>query len=180
MKKIAIIPLLLLCSTLWAQKVPNFTFSENMANPELRGKKLTIQGKLVAVCEGRGGDDYFFLDKKPNKTLLIHVSNKGDYFDREAPKYVDNVVYYHFTPELLKKIQFESSKYEEGEYNISAIDDSVPYEEISENKIKIKRAGFGERDDEGYLLMGIQMFQIKKFKSKADFEKFKKEFLSNP
>lgn len=178
MKKIAIIPILLLCGTLWAQKVPNFTFSENMANPELRGKKLTIQGKLVAVKEDGETDDYFFLDKKTNKTLLIHVRNTGNFFNRNAPKYVDNVVYYHFTPELLKKIQFE--QVEEGKYNIFALEDSVPYEEISERKVKIKRAGFGETDEEGYMLMGIQQFQIQRFKSKADFEKFKKEFLSNP
>ncbi len=177
MKKLGFFILLFWSSlALVAQQVPKFIYSDNMANESLRKKPLTVKGKLVAVNRGEMSDYYFFVEKRTDKTILACVKNEGDFFNKDAPKFVTNVLYYHFSPSLLKKIKFAPNT--EEEYSISANDNqAIPFEEISENKIKMKRAGFGETDEDGYELMGIQMIYIGKFKTKAEFENFQKEFL---
>jgi hypothetical protein len=182
MQKVLFLFLLLMFSAdLFAQKVPVFTYTDNMANASLRGKKLTIKGKFVAANMGRLSDYYYFIDKDGDKTIFISVQNKGDFMNDKAPKYVTEVNYYHFSKDMLKKVAFEPMDSEEGTYTIFIKDDTgnqaIPFESITEKKIKKIRSGFGEVDEDGYQLMGILMVYVGKFKSNAEFEKFKTEFL---
>lgn len=179
MRKFSFSILMLLCSVFaLAQKASNFTYSSNMANESLRGKPLVVKGELIAVQEG-STDYYYFLEKGKDKNTIISVRNEGDFFKKDAPKYVTDVNYYYFSPQLLKKITFEADTPEEGTYTIMSKDNTnIPFEAIREGKIKKVRHGFGEKDEEGYELMGIQMIYVGKFKSKEDFEKFQKNFLN--
>lgn len=178
MKKILFIisMLVLLNSTaLFAQKAPKLTYSENYANEDLRGKELLIKGKLIATDEE--GGLLFFLEKTADKFILTRVYNSGDFFDKEAPKYVKDVTFYHLSPELLKKLTFKAVENQKGYYLINSQFNDIPYEQNDENKLKTLRWGYGESDDEGYELVGAQMIEIGVFLSDKDFEKFKKELL---
>ncbi len=179
MKKPIILLLILLNSiALFAQKtpkVPTLTYSENYANESLRGKTLTIKGKLVAKDDE--GKLLFFLEKQKDKFILTRVYNTGGLFDKDAPKYVKDVMFYHLSPTLLKKLTFKPVENQKGYYQINSEFNNIPYEQHDENKIKTLRWGFGETDENGYDLAGTSTIQIGIFLSSKDFEKFKKELL---
>jgi hypothetical protein len=169
--------LILLHSTaLFAQKVPTLTYSENYANEDLRGKELVIKGKLIA--KDNEGGLLFFLEKTEDKFILTRVYNNSDsFFDKEAPKYVKDVIFYHLSPDLLKKLTFKAVENQKGYYQIDSQFNNIPYEQNDENKLKTSRHGYGESNDEGYELMGASTIPVGVFKSGNDFEKFKKELL---
>jgi len=175
MQKIFFLLLLLSSTMALAQKAPVFTYSDNMANEALRGQPLHLKGKLVAMQEG-STDYFYFLEKNKDQSILISVRNEGDFFNKDAPKYVTDVNYYYFSAKVLKNVVFEADS-EEGLYRISLKEALIPFEAIKEGKINKVRYGFGESDEEGYELLGIQMIYVGTFKSAQDFEKFKKEFL---
>lgn len=161
---------------IYAQKAPKLTYSSNYANENLRGKELVIKGKLIATDDE--GKLLFFLEKTKDKFILTRVYNTTEsFFDKEAPKYVKDVIFYHLSPELLKKLTFKPVENQEGIYMINSAFNNIPYEHIAENKIKMLRSGYGEKDDEGYELMGASTIEIGKFASPKEFEAFKKELL---
>ncbi len=175
-KNIFLFVLIFSISTMsYAQKVPTLTYSDNFANESLRGKALTIKGKLIAKDDE--GGLLFFLQKEKDKFILTRVYNSGSFFDKEAPKYVKDVIFYHLSPELLKKLTFKPVENQEGIYMINSEFNNIPYEHIAENKIKMLRSGYGEKDDEGSELMGASTIEIGKFASKKEFEAFKKGLL---
>lgn len=159
---------------LFAQKAPKLTYSENYANENLRSKELVIKGKLIATDDE--GKLLFFLEKIKDKFILTRVYNTTDsFFDKEAPKYVKDIIFYHFTPELLKKLTIKPIENQKGYYQIDSQFNNIPYEQNDERKLKTSRHGYGEKDDEGYELMGASTIPVGVFQSEKDFEKFKKE-----
>ncbi len=173
-KKLFLVLMLINSITLFAQKAPKLTFSENYANENLRGKELVIKGKLIAT-DDKGGL-LFFLEKTKDKFILTRVYNNTDsFFDKEAPKFVKDVIYYQLSPELLKKLTIKPMENQKGYYQIDSEWNNIPYMQDAERKIKTQRWGFGEENEEGVILAGEQMIQIGIFKSEKDFEKFKKE-----
>ncbi len=174
MKKILLpFALLLICTIVFAQKKPKLTYSENFANENLRSKELVIKGKLIATDEQ--GGLLFFLEKTKDKFILTRVYNSGSFFDKDAPKYVKDVIYYHLSPELLKKLTIKPIEDQKGYYQIDSQLSNIPYEQDTENKVKRLRWGFGEKDGDGYELVGAQTIQIGIFSSNKIFENFKKE-----
>jgi hypothetical protein len=178
MKNLFVISMLILLhsTALFAQKAPKLTYSENYANEDLRGKELVIKGKLIAKDDE--GKLLFFLEKTADKFILTRVYNNSDsFFDKEAPKYVKDVIFYHLSSELLKKLTFQAIEDKKGYYQIVSQFNNIPYEQHDENKPKTLRWGYGESNDEGYELAGAQNIEIGVFLSDKDFEKFKKELL---
>lgn len=159
---------------IYAQKAPKLTYSPNYANENLRGKELVIKGKLIATDDE--GKLLFFLEKTKDKFILTRVYNTTEsFFDKEAPKYVKDVSFYHLSPELLKKLTIKPIENQKGYYQIDSKFNNIPYEQHDENKIKVQRYGYGESNDEGYELMGASNIPVGVFQSEKDFEKFKKE-----
>lgn len=180
MKKVYILLYLFTVSMVtFAQKVPKLTYSNNFANESLRGKTFTIKGKLIAIQSSSTSDVLFFLNKTEGKTILTRVYQKENekLFGGDGKKYVEDVLHYHFSPELLKKITFQTLENEKGVYEIKSDFNNIPYEQITESKLKTLRWGFGELDKDGYELFGAQNIQIGVFSSNTDFENFKKELL---
>lgn len=161
-------------TALFAQKVPTLTYSPNYVNEDLRGKELVIEGKLIATDEK--GKLLFFLEKTADKFILTRVYNNSDsFFDKEAPRYVKDVIFYHLTPEFLKKLSIKPIENKKGYYQIDSEFNNIPYEQNDEYKSKTLRWGYGETDDEDSELLGAKMIEIGVFQSDTDFEKFKKE-----
>lgn len=161
---------------LFAQKAPKLTYSPNYANENLRGKELVIKGKLIATDDE--GKLLFFLEKTKDKFILTRVYNTTEsFFDKEAPKYIKDVIFYHLSPELLKKLTIKPIENQKGYYQINSQFNNIPYEQNDENKIKTSRHGYGESNDKGYELMGASNIPVGVFQSEKDFEKFKKELL---
>lgn len=160
-----------------AQKGTKFTFSKTETADDfpLRGKSIIVEGKLIATVKGRTIVDYeirFYIQKRVNESVLTIVRLQSPVFEKSKKKTPVNITYLYFTKKLMPYLRFEPDT-KEGFYQIiaSPIDadgndtgKGIPAAILSVGKAK--KEPFNNAS-------GFRQVEIGKFKSKADFEKFK-------
>lgn len=152
-----------------AQKGTKFTFSntETADDFPLRGKSITVEGQLVAVETGNSVVNYeirYYAQKKGNDLIITKVQLQEPMLGKSKTKTPTTVTYFYISPNT----EISTEVAEDGFYNLNSTGQGIPYEQISVSYAAKDRRGFEEGS------YGFRQVRIGKFKSKADFEKFKK------
>jgi hypothetical protein len=171
--------------TIFAQKNNKFTFHKEEAVEDfsMKGKTISVEGKLVAVEKGNMIVDYeiyYYIRQSPKigEVILTKIMLTAPMFKKDGKKlFVTSLNEYYVSKEICKDITITAVDAKNGFYLIEAKNsDGIPFEETIVNEPNKILWGFGE-DSNGLNRSGIGNIQIGKFKSDADFQYFKKVLL---
>jgi hypothetical protein len=167
---------ILMAQSLFAQKGNKFTFpKEEVADDfPMKGKTVTVVGELVALEEGNMIVDYVIYyyaakrEKEGDVVLTKVMLTEPILGNNKKKKNLQSISYFYFSEKTCKEMTISPVADKEGFYQIDAPGNGIPFEEISVDEATKKSYGMDE-DSQGF-----GFIQLGKFKSAADFEKFKK------
>jgi len=171
--------------TVIAQKNNKFTFHKEQAVKDfaMRGKTITVEGKLVAVEKGNmivNYEIYYYIRQSPKigEVIFTKLTLTAPILTKDSKKlFVTSLSEFYVSKEICKDIDITAVDDKDGFYLINAKNaNGIPFEQTSVNETNKVLWGFGESSD-GVSRSGIGMIEIGKFKSTADFDFFKKVLL---
>lgn len=179
MKKLLILGVLayLLLNALpaFAQKGNKFTFHNKEADENFpkKGQSFVVEGDLIAFEAGNMIVDYeiYYYAKqraKEGDVLLTLVTLTAPMLGKDKKKFVSSVKYFYLSPKVCEGMTMLAVAGKDGFYELNAKGKGIPTEEISRDKAETTRFGF---EEDSY---GFGSVRVGKFKTTADFEKFKK------
>lgn len=183
MKKIGFFfTLALLCALpALAQKGAKFTFSKTETADDfpLRGKSITVEGQLVATDIGNMIVDYeirYYVQKRANDVVLTKVQLQAPVLGNSKTKTPVSISYFYFTKDVTPHVTIEPDS-KDGYYmiDVAVINTNGESTGITGIQTEIITVSKAEKERWGYdeSKAGFRQIQVGKFKSKADFEKFK-------